>query len=370
MRKWGTFFTVMILALSFLLGGCGSANKDMASDSKANGGSSTETSDMMLNTTTSRESLSFSQEAEAPAAAPAADLGGESQVSDTSAAEASDRAASGFMPADSAAGLNKKLMYKANVVMEVTDYGKAQSAVRNLVTLSGGYIVEFSESQSQDERGGTFILKVPASGFSSFLDQLEKMKFESQQRSIQGQDVSEEYVDMESRLKVKEAMEARYLKFINEATKTNELVEFANELERIQTEIEQIKGRMRYIDKNVSFSTVEIRLYQPEESLITKAKEDTPLLERAKNALSGSIEVLSMILQWGIVVLSGALPIIIIGAVIGIPWWLLRRDRKRKEVKINHTILSEKFKPEVGELLDSHSDPSSEVKEVKNDLEK
>lgn len=366
MRKWGTFFTVMILALSLLLGGCGSANEDMASDSKANSGSSTETSDMMLNTTTSTESLSLSQEAEAPAA----DLGGESQVSDTSAAEASDRAASGFMPADSAAGLNKKLMYKANVVMEVTDYGKAQSAVRNLVTLTGGYIVEFSESQSQDERGGTFILKVPASGFSSFLDQLEKMKSESQQRSIQGQDVSEEYVDMESRLKVKEAMEARYLKFINEATKTNELVEFANELERIQTEIEQIKGRMRYIDKNVSFSTVEIRLYQPEESLITKSKEDAPLLERAKNALSGSLEVLSMIIQWGIVVLSGALPLLIIGAVIGIPWWLLRRDRKRKVAKMNHNTFPDLSLPEVGESLDSHSDPSSEVKEVKNDLEK
>ncbi|GGH16419.1 DUF4349 domain-containing protein [Paenibacillus segetis] len=345
MRRWGSFITVMVVALSLILGGCGSANKDMASESKANSGNmaSSTSSDMLLNsTTTSNESLS------AVAEAPSSDLGGESQVVDTSEAVASDRAGSGFQPSDSAAGLNKKLIYKANVVVEVNDYGKAQSEVRNLVTLSGGYILEFSESQSQDERGGTFVLKVPASGFSSFLDQLEKLKSVSQQRSIQGQDVSEEYVDLESRLKVKQAMEDRYLKFINEATKTSQLVEFANELERIQTEIEQIKGRMRYIDKNVSFSTIEIRLYQPEESIIKISKDDTPLMKRAEEALTGSLKVLSMFFQWIIVVLSGALPIIVIAAVIGVPWWLLRRrDNKHRHITTNQPPKSSL--PELGE---------------------
>lgn len=337
MRRWGSFIIVLVVSLSLLLGGCGgSANKNMASDSKADSGNTAATSEMLQNST-STSNGSQSQEAEAPSAG----HGGESQVVDTSGAVASDRAGSGFQPSDSAAGLNKKLIYRANVVVEVNDYGKAQSEVRNLVTLSGGYILEFSESQSQDERGGTFVLKVPASGFSSFLDQLEKLKSVSQQRSIQGQDVSEEYVDLESRLKVKQAMEERYLKFINEATKTSQLVEFANELERIQTEIEQIKGRMRYIDKNVSFSTIEIRLYQPEESIIKISKDDTPLVKRAEEALTGSLKVLSKLFQWIVVVLSGALPLIVIAAVIGIPWWLLRRrDSKRRHVTTNQPPLT------------------------------
>lgn len=210
--------------------------------------------------------------------------------------------------------------------MEVEDYAKAQSEIRNLVALTGGYIVEFSENQSQHELGGNFILKVPAAGFSPFLDKLEQLKPKSMQRTIQGQDVSEEYVDLESRLKVKEAMEARYLKFVEEATQTSQLVKFVNELERIQTEIEQIKGRMRYIDSNVAYSTVEIRLYQPEQAGSAMAEGDeTPLLERAKQALTGSIEVLSLILQWLIVLLAGALPVIAIAAVIVVPLWLLRR---------------------------------------------
>ncbi|WP_246061733.1 DUF4349 domain-containing protein [Paenibacillus oralis] len=223
-------------------------------------------------------------------------------------------------------GFNKKLIYRANVVMEVGDYAKAQSEIRNLVALTGGYIVEFSENQSQHELGGNFILKVPAAGFSSLLDKLEQLKPKSMQRTIQGQDVSEEYVDLESRLKVKEAMEARYLKFVEEATQTSQLVKFVNELERIQTEIEQIKGRMRYIDSNVAYSTIEIRVYQPDQAGSTLAAGDEPpLLERAKQALTGSIEVLSLILQWLIVFLAGALPVIAVAAVIVVPLWLLRR---------------------------------------------
>ncbi|MNJ38585.1 hypothetical protein D3C77_334340 [compost metagenome] len=213
-------------------------------------------------------------------------------------------------------------------MLEVKDYSRAQSEVRNLVTVSGGYIVEFTENQSQYEQGGTIILKVPSSGFSSFLDQLEKLEHQSLQRSIQGQDVSEEYVDLESRLKVKQTMEARYLQFLNEATKSSQMVEFANELERIQTEVEQIRGRMRYIDQNVAYSTVEIRLYQPEVNEINlSAKNTEPLGQRAWNALDGSLKAISVFFQWLIVFLSGALPVLLLIAVIAAPLWLVYRKR-------------------------------------------
>ncbi|MNW50511.1 hypothetical protein D3C74_279640 [compost metagenome] len=229
--------------------------------------------------------------------------------------------------------------------MEVKDYAKTQSEIRNLVMLAGGYIVEFSENQSQHEQGGNFVLKVPAAGFSSFLDRLEGLKPESLQRSIQGQDVSEEYVDLESRLKVKQAMEARYLKFVEQATQTKQLVEFVNELERIQTEIEQIKGRMRYIDSNVSFSTIEIRVYQPDVSQLSAAASgDTPLLERMKKALTGSIDVLSLFFQWLVVFAAGALPLLIIAALIVIPIWMARRknraerERRRAQLQADQAV--------------------------------
>lgn len=310
----------LLLSLLLLLSGCGSANNaDHASsayDSSANsGGAETESSSMNMADSSSAEAPSSSAMDKAV----------------TAAQEPQSLPSGSGIPSGSIADdLNKKLIYRANVVMKVEEFSKAQAQIKDLVSLSGGYIVEFSESQSTYEQGGNFVLKVPASGFSSFLEQLEQLKPESFQQSIQGQDVSEEYVDLESRLKVKEAVEARYLKFVGESKSTSDLVQFTNELERIQTEIEQIKGRMRYIDNNVSFSTIEIRVYQTDDNSLTKLSQDQkPLLKRAGNALQGSLEAISVILQWLVIFISGALPVIVIGAVIFAIIWPLRRRRAR-----------------------------------------
>ncbi|GAF06270.1 hypothetical protein JCM16418_220 [Paenibacillus pini JCM 16418] len=177
-------------------------------------------------------------------------------------------------------------------------------------------------------------MKVPADGFSSFLGKIEKIKHKTIQRSMEGQDVSEEYVDLESRLKAKQLMEEQYTAFMKKSTKTSDLVSFANELERIQTEIEQIKGRMRYIDQNVSFSTVELRLYQSEKDIknTNEVTPEDPLSTRASNALQGSLTVLIDVLQWTVIILSGAVPVLIPIAIILIIVRLIRRSRRsRKE---------------------------------------
>ncbi|GAB6988429.1 DUF4349 domain-containing protein [Paenibacillus pini] len=249
-------------------------------------------------------------------------------------AEQTTAIGAGFNANQLSAGLNKKLIYKANVVMQIGDYASAQNEVRNLVTLSGGYIVNYTETQSANEQGGTFVMKVPADGFSSFLGKIEKIKHKTIQRSMEGQDVSEEYVDLESRLKAKQLMEEQYTAFMKKSTKTSDLVSFANELERIQTEIEQIKGRMRYIDQNVSFSTVELRLYQSEKDIknTNEVTPEDPLSTRASNALQGSLTVLIDVLQWTVIILSGAVPVLIPIAIILIIVRLIRRSRRsRKE---------------------------------------
>lgn len=322
---------LLLLGLLLILSGCGSSNNaDHASSayesSADSGGFKTESSSMNMATSSSAE------EPSSPATDTAVTAAQEPQ---------SLPSASGIQAGSAADQLNKKLIYRANVVMKVEEFSKAQAQIKDLVSLSGGYIVEFSESQSTYEQGGNFVLKVPAAGFSSFLEQLEQLKPESFQQSIQGQDVSEEYVDLESRLKVKEAVEARYLKFVGESKNTSDLVQFTNELERIQTEIEQIKGRMRYIDNNVSFSTIEIRVYQTDDSSLSKLSQDQkPLLKRAGNALQGSLEAISVILQWLFIFISGALPLIVIGAVIlAIIWPLKRRRARLRNEKIDSAVI-------------------------------
>lgn len=329
MGKRGSWIAALMLIV-LLVSGCSSGSQDKSAGGAAVVEPQATSADQASNKTDGGEAEAKSETAvtsktsvEEPASADAQlpNMPSSAQVSGT-----------GFNSQDLSSGLNQKLMYKANIVMEIQDYGKAQSEVRNSVTLSGGYIVNFSETQSSSEKGGTFIVKVPANGFSSFLNRLENIAHENLQRSIEGQDVTEEYVDLESRLKAKQIMEEQFVAFMKKATKTTDLVAFANELERIQSEIEQMKGRMRYIDQNVSYSTVEIRLYE------TPQKKDdpkpsaiqAPLGQRVSEAFQGSIDVITIIVQWIIVILSGSLPVLVIAAFVLIILWLARKSGQRK----------------------------------------
>lgn len=344
MRKWGLYYLLCIFVAAVVLAGCSSGDKDSSSSDR--GAESAFTSESEADG--SAASLPDAKVADAEqslsnntaaASDPAAQQGGGSDPA--AGGSETGQPPAGFTGTDVVAGLNKKLIYKANLSMEVADYGAAQTEVRNKVMLAGGYIIEFSESMTEYEKGGTFVMKVPATGFSPFLDSLEKIKHEELQRNIQGQDVSEEYVDLESRLKAKQLMETQYIDFMKKATKPADLVQFANQLGEIQESIERIKGRMRYIDQNVSFSTVELRLYETEESLAaTKSKTQGPLGARASDALQGSMKALSVMFQWLVVILAAALPVLIIAAVVAvIVIWLRRKIRRRQPVRPERTYL-------------------------------
>lgn len=229
-------------------------------------------------------------------------------------------------------GVIRKLIYKANLTMKVKDYSQAQAEIRDLTALAGGYIVQFSENSSTREQGGQFVLKIPSGGFSSFLKDLEKIPHLQIQHSMQAQDVSEEYVDLEARLKAKQIQEGRYLDFMQKASKTDDLVAFSNQLGKVQEEIEQIKGRMRFIDQNVAYSTVEIRVYQPDGPIdpLQEEEEARGVLGRAWKAMSASLGFLSSLGQGLLVTAAALLPVILVLSVIGVPAGLLYRKAKRK----------------------------------------
>jgi hypothetical protein len=340
MRKWGLHYLfVVVLMAAVMLAGCGAGDSNSAANTADSGGMDKGTVPQAAVTTNSSADKASSEAAVAG--------GGDANAVQNSTGENTSEGTSGFTGTDVVAGLNKKLIYHANLNMEVEDYAKAQTEVRNMITMAKGYIIQFTENRSEYEQGGTFVMKVPASGFSSFLGNLEKVKHETFQRSIEGQDVSEEYVDLESRLKAKQLMESRYIEFMEKATKSNDLVAFANQLGTIQEEIERIKGRMRYIDQNVSFSTVELRLYQTDESFAAKhSTEQGPLGERASDALKGSLNALSILFQWLVVILAAALPVLIIGGIIMVIVLVFFKKSIRRAGRTDKNMVDDRVKEE------------------------
>ncbi|GLI08355.1 hypothetical protein YDYSG_43860 [Paenibacillus tyrfis] len=265
----------------------------------------------------------------------ASPAGSTGQTADSNAVKpAAGASLTGETAPETSEAFNRKIIYKANLVMQVEKYQEAQAKIQEAVKQSGGYILQFNENASGLEKSGTFVIKVPATGFQSLLALLEQIQ-PTLQKNLQGQDVTEEYVDLSARLKAKQVVESRLIAFMEKAAKTDELLAFSNELGKVQEEIERIKGRMRYLEQNVAMSTIELKLTQKNSSAeVIQARGQGPLGQRASEALNGSLAVLGFLLQWLFVFLAGALPVILLLVLIGIPVWLLRKRRKEKLAEI------------------------------------
>ena len=229
-----------------------------------------------------------------------------------------------------------KLIYNADLSMEVGDFPKAQKQVESQVTAVKGYVLSFSDRLDSDSVGGYFEVKVPAEQLQTFIDGLEALAPLSFSRNIRADDVGEEYVDLQARLKVKQSVEARMLQLMEQATSSQDLMSFAVKLGEIQEEIEALKGRIQYIDRNVAFSTVNIslseRLYGQSDS---SASYGSKLWYELKAGVYGIFEFLAGSLLF----MMGALPTLILLAIsIAVVWWIWRRKRKNVGVHDEHRV--------------------------------
>lgn len=230
---------------------------------------------------------------------------------------------------DPGTGMARKVIYKANVTMKVEAFDAADQQLRDVIHLSGSYILQFSNTVDTSGKGATYVIKVPADGFSDFIDRLRQIE-KDLQLQLEGSDVTEEYVDLNARLKAKQTVEARLLSFMDKATDSDDLVRFSSELAAVQEQIEQIKGRMRYLDQNVAYSTVNVRLYEGAEFAKAEEKED-PFGERLVGALTSSAKTLGQFGQALLIFLAALLPVAAVAAAIGVPvYFILRASRRAR----------------------------------------
>ncbi|SDC73842.1 protein of unknown function [Paenibacillus sp. UNCCL117] len=332
-RERGTAVKLLLAgtALALLLAGCSSSSQEKADMMQVN--------DAAMPTADSKASAS----------AGSAPMEASSTAANTAApGQTAGMTGTGAAQAGAEDPFSRKIIYRANLSMQVESYKETEELVQEAVRSAGGYVLQFSENASAAEKFGTFVIKVPAAGFESLISRFEKIN-PAMRKSMEGQDVTEEYVDLSSRLKAKELMESRLLAFMEKATKTEELVSFSTELGKVQEEIERIKGRMRYLEQNVSYSTIELRIVQKIASAdVIGAQDRGPLGKRAAQALDGSLAVMGVVLQGVIVIAAGALPVLVLLAVVGLPIIWYRRKRKAKMALLRQQRLEDNRREAAG----------------------
>lgn len=145
-----------------------------------------------------------------------------------------------------------------------------------------------------------------------------------------GQDVSEEYVDLESRLRSKEAVEERLLTFMDQAKKTEDLLKISNDLSAVQEDIERIKGRMDYLDNQVAFSTITINIQENQVKVSElQGRDDLNTGEKAQSLFMNTVNFLITIGSGFVVFLVGLSPILIPLLIAGgFIWWKVRTKKR------------------------------------------
>ncbi len=192
---------------------------------------------------------------------------------------------------------DRMMIYNANLSIEVKDYHKIEAEIQEKVNITGGYIVESSIYFSGEDRiSGNLVVKVPQQNFHSFINEVELNSIKVNDRRVQGNDVTEEYIDLDSRLKSKRVVEERLLGFMKEAERTEDLLKISSDLSKVQEEIEQILGRMNYLQTNVNFSTVTIQM---SEKLVNVATiQDSEALNTWVNAKSLFIDSVNGVISF------------------------------------------------------------------------
>ncbi|WP_035512586.1 DUF4349 domain-containing protein [Halalkalibacillus halophilus] len=226
------------------------------------------------------------------------------------------------------------VIYTGDLTIEVDQYEEAETSIREEVNARNGYIVETSsEDHENDRKSGHMTVRIPQEHFQDFMNNVQGNAMNVINQSTRGNDVTEEFVDLESRLRSKETLEDRLLTFMQDAGNTEDLLEISNDLSRVQEEIEQLKGRMQYLEDHVAFSTVTIHLQEASVE-VPELQDQSSLntLERAQQLFMSTVNSLLSAGSHIAVFLIGLSPVLIPLLIVGgIIYWRKRRRRISNE---------------------------------------
>src|SRR5262249_52875363 len=159
--------------------------------------------------------------------------------------------------------LPRKIVYTADVRVIVEDFETAEAELKKLLKDHHGFVAKSEVSGSAGSpRSGTWKLRVPVDEFESFVQAAAELGV-PQKNSIDSQDVTEEYYDLDSRIKNKKVEEERLRKHLDQSTgKLDEILAVERELSRVRGEIEQQEGRLRMLANLTSLTTVAVTIQE------------------------------------------------------------------------------------------------------------
>lgn len=197
--------------------------------------------------------------------------------------------------ADSTAGsedfssVTPKVIKTGSLSLTVKTTSDTLTAVTAIAASYNGFVQSSNQwVQSDNTDAATVTIRVGSAYFEQALLDLKNLATVVNSESISGQDVTEEYVDLQSRLKNLQAEEEQYLVILNKATTVEDLLNVSDYLARVRGQIEEIQGRLKYLNNRTDYATITISVY--EEASVVVPTDDWQPVVVAKQAFNKLVQ--------------------------------------------------------------------------------
>jgi len=219
--------------------------------------------------------------------------------------------------------LDLKIIKTASARYKVNNVANATRRIKVIAQQHGAYISDLRFDNNLYRKENRFTIKVPQKYFDSVMDSVNTVVDFVEYENITTKDVTEEYIDLETRLKTKREVKARYEAILRKNAKTVEdILLTEDKLRIIQEEIESAQGRLKYLSSKVAFSTIQIDLYESVEYVEEPEAYTKTFLDETKQGLANGW----CFIESFVIVLVNIWPLLIIGLIIF--FWLKKRLKK------------------------------------------
>lgn len=229
---------------------------------------------------------------------------------------------------DGGAAATERLIVKTGTLSMVVDnVAEAIAKITDYANSNGGFVVTSGISKFGVAPTGNITIRIPVDVFDAGFEEVKNFG-EVEEQTVSGQDVTEEYVDLEAQLSNLKATEAQFLEIMKRAVEIEDVLNVQRELTYIRGQIDSLEGRMKYLRESAAMSTLTVHLSTDASALpVIEDDDEWKPLGVIKDAIRSLIEVSKFFVNF-IIWLVIYIPLwLIIGLVV---WGIRRYLKKRK----------------------------------------
>jgi uncharacterized protein YceK len=229
-----------------------------------------------------------------------------------------------------AEAMNRKILRNAELTLEVSDPGTAQRKITSIAESLGGFVV-LSESKQRQSEGKqdlvvNVVVRIPAQQFDAALNEIRSQGTSVIQEKATGQDVTEEYIDLEARIRTQKALELQFLEIMKQANKVADALEVQRQIADVRTEIEKLEGRKRFLENRATLSTITVNLQTPTPIVVSTSGFGRNIREAVADSITVAGAIVLFLIRFVIVMIPILVLIILPGALLA--RFIYRRSKR------------------------------------------